>query len=65
MKHLMVKEALDIIDTQYIDLIVSDVMMPEMDGYKLIEELRTSNYDIPIILITAKGEISDKRQGFC
>ena len=58
------KEALDIIDTQYIDLIVSDVMMPEMDGYKLIEELRTSNYDIPIILITAKGEISDKRQGF-
>ena len=56
--------ALDIIDKQYIDLVISDVMMPEMDGFELLNELRTSNYEIPIMLITAKGDISDKKQGF-
>ena len=39
-------------------------MMPEMDGFELLNELRTSNYEIPIMLITAKGDISDKKQGF-
>lgn len=57
-------QALDIIDKQYIDLVISDVMMPEMDGYQLLNELRTSNYEIPIMLITAKSDISDKKQGF-
>ena len=57
-------QALDIIDKQYIDLVISDVMMPEMDGFELLNELRTSNYEIPIILVTAKGDISDKKQGF-
>ena len=57
-------QALDIIDKQYIDLVISDIMMPEMDGYQLLNELRTSNYEIPIMLITAKGDISDKKQGF-
>ena len=57
-------QALDIIDKQYIDLVISDVMMPEMDGFELLNELRTSNYEIPIMLVTAKGDISDKKQGF-
>ena len=57
-------QALDIIDKQYIDLVISDVMMPEMDGFELLNELRISNYEIPIMLITAKGDISDKKQGF-
>lgn len=35
-----------------------------MDGFELLNELRTSNYEIPIMLITAKGDISDKKQGF-
>ena len=39
-------------------------MMPEMDGFELLNELRISNYEIPIMLITAKGDISDKKQGF-
>ena len=39
-------------------------MMPEMNGFELLNELRTSNYEIPIMLITAKGDISDKKQGF-
>ena len=56
--------ALDIIDKQYIDLVISDIMMPEMDGYELLSELRIANYEIPIMLITAKSDISDKKQGF-
>ena len=39
-------------------------MMPEMDGYELLNELRIANYEIPIMLITAKSDISDKKQGF-
>lgn len=58
------EEALDVLDKQYIDLIISDVMMPEMDGFELIKELRECKYKIPILLITAKGDIKDKRQGF-
>lgn len=56
--------ALDVLDQNYIDLIISDIMMPEMDGYGLIKDLRSSFYDIPIMLITAKSEIEDKRTGF-
>lgn len=58
------KDALDILDYQYIDLIISDVMMPEMDGFSLTRELRDAKLDIPILLITAKGSISDKQEGF-
>ena len=58
------EEALNILDKQYIDLVISDIMMPKMDGYELLNELRTCNYEIPIMLITAKGDINDKKQGF-
>ena len=57
-------EALEILDKNYIDLIISDVMMPEMDGFELIKELRESKYKTPILLITAKSDIKDKKQGF-
>lgn len=56
--------ALDILDKNYIDLIISDIMMPKMNGYDLIRDLRNSCYEIPIMLITAKAEIEDKRTGF-
>lgn len=57
-------EALDVLDQNYIDLIISDVMMPKMDGFQLIQELRNSKYKTPILLITAKSDIKDKKQGF-
>ncbi len=57
-------EALDLIDKQYIDLVISDIMMPKMDGYELLSELRSAKYDLPIMLITAKNDISDKKKGF-
>lgn len=57
-------EALNILDQNYIDLIISDVMMPKMNGFQLIKELRSSKYKTPILLITAKSDIKDKKQGF-
>lgn len=57
-------EALDIIDKNYIDLIISDIMMPQIDGYELLKSLRESKYEIPILLITAKSSLEDKREGF-
>lgn len=58
------EEALNVLDQNYIDLIVSDIMMPQMDGYELIKSLREAKYDIPILIITAKSEIEDKKEGF-
>lgn len=58
------EEALDLMDKEYVDLIVTDIMMPEMDGYELIKLLREANYNTPILIITAKEDIEDKRQGF-
>ena len=58
------EEALDLMDKEYVDLIVTDIMMPEMDGYELIKSLREANYNTPILIITAKEDIEDKKQGF-
>lgn len=57
-------EALEIMDTNYVDLIISDIMMKEMDGYELTKSLRDANYKVPILLVTAKSAIEDKREGF-
>ena len=56
--------ALDVIDKNHIDLIISDIMMPKLDGYELTKELRQANYMVPILIVTAKDTIDDKRQGF-
>lgn len=58
------KEALDIIDRDYIDLIISDIMMPVMDGYELVRSLRDANLQIPVLMITAKDAFDDMRLGF-
>jgi len=57
-------KALEIIDTEYVDLMISDVMMPGMDGFELTQELREAHIDIPVLIITAKGDITDKQTGF-
>jgi two-component system OmpR family response regulator len=57
-------EALDILDKEHIDLMIADIMMPNMDGYTLTNELRTSKYNLPILMITAKESIEDKKKGF-
>ncbi len=58
------EEALKILDNQYIDLIISDVMMPKTDGYELTKALREAKYNVPIMLVTAKSTIEDKKEGF-
>jgi DNA-binding response OmpR family regulator len=57
-------EALETLDKEHIDLMIADIMMPNMDGYTLTNELRTSHYDFPILMITAKESIEDKKKGF-
>lgn len=57
-------EALEILDKEHIDLMIADIMMPNMDGYTLTNELRTSHYNFPILMITAKESIEDKKKGF-
>ena len=58
------EEALNILDKEYIDLIITDIMMPEMDGYELIKTLREERFDLPILMITAKESFADKQKGF-
>jgi len=57
-------EALSVLDKNHIDLIVLDVMMPEMDGYELTEQLRKTQNDMPILMVSAKQLPEDKRKGF-
>lgn len=58
------EEALDLLERQHVDLMISDIMMPVMDGFELTRELREAGYTFPILMITAKENISDKREGF-
>jgi DNA-binding response OmpR family regulator len=56
-------EASTLLEQQQINLAIVDIMMPGKDGYQLCEEIR-EYYDFPVILLTAKGELSDKEKGF-
>ncbi len=58
------EEAVQIIKGDYIDLIISDIMMPNMDGYDLIKKLREMGSSIPVLIITAKDGFRDMQQGF-
>lgn len=58
------KEALAMLDKDYFDLIISDVMMPNVDGYELVSSIRDSGINIPVLMISAKDAYDDMRQGF-
>ena len=58
------KEALDAIEKDYFDLIISDIMMPFVDGYELVSKLRESGNQTPVMMITARDAFDDMRQGF-
>ena len=58
------EEALQVLDNQHIDLMVTDIMMPGMDGYTLTEELRDAGWQLPILMVTAKEAVKDRRRGF-
>ena len=75
-KHVLIKngydavgagngqEALELLDSEYFDMIISDIMMPVMDGYELVRALRESGNSIPVMMITAKDAFDDMRLGF-
>lgn len=56
-------EALNQMEVNKVDLVVLDIMMPNMDGWELCRELRAL-YDIPLLMLTAKGDTSQKVKGF-
>ena len=58
------KEALKEIDAGYFDLIISDIMMPEMDGYELVRTLREADNQTPVLMITAKDAFDAMQLGF-
>lgn len=58
------KEALTLTDSQHIDLILLDVMMPVMDGYEFTETLRRCGDNTPILMVTAKDLPEEKCKGF-
>lgn len=67
---LEVIEAMDGVDalsqlaTEKVDMVIMDIMMPNMDGWALCEEIRSFDTDLPILMLTAKGETSQKVKGF-
>lgn len=58
------REALDALESDYYDLIISDIMMPVMDGYEFVRSLRDSGNTTPVLMITAKDAFDDMRRGF-
>jgi len=57
------RQAMAVFKTGFFDLVLLDVMMPEKSGYDVCRDIRASNKDVPIIMLTAKGEEIDKVVG--
>lgn len=58
------EDALSVMEKEHIDLIILDIMMPKMDGYQLTQLLRQEDNNLPILMVSAKQEASDKHKGF-
>lgn len=58
------QQGLDAIENDYYDLIISDIMMPVLDGYEFVRQLRDAGNNTPVLMITAKDAFDDMRQGF-
>jgi DNA-binding response OmpR family regulator len=58
------KEALDKARNPAVDLLILDIMMPKMNGYDVCKSLRNEKNDLPVIMLTARGTVDDKIDGF-
>ena len=56
--------AMEVLENNHVDLIILDIMMPNMDGYEFAKELRDAECMIPILMATAKQLPEDKKRGF-
>ena len=57
-------DAWDVLEKQYIDLVVTDIMMPNMNGYEFVKSLRQNGMNMPVLMITAKDTFEDMQSGF-
>ncbi len=57
-------DALDKVGKTHYDILIVDAMMPKMNGYEFLTEIKNLNINIPSIMVTAKGDIEDKAKGF-
>ena len=57
-------EGIEALKADYYDLLISDIMMPHMDGYDLVKQMRTAGNNTPVLMITAKDAFDDMRTGF-
>ncbi|BES64150.1 response regulator transcription factor [Gottschalkiaceae bacterium SANA] len=57
------QEAIDLLDENEVDLVILDVMMPHVDGWSVLRQLRSES-DLPVIMLTARGDEEDKLFGF-
>jgi len=57
-------QALEIMESKHVDLIVVDIMMPQMDGYEFTKQIREARNDLPIMMVSAKQLPEDRRLGF-
>ena len=58
------QQALDLLETILVDLIITDVMMPNMDGFEFASLMREAGFEVPILMITALDSLADKKRGF-
>lgn len=58
------KDALEVFENKYFDLIITDILMPYIDGNSFVKKVRQTNKDIPIIMLTALNTYADKEKGF-
>lgn len=58
------EDALDVMERISVDLVISDIMMPKIDGYELVKQLRAARYEMPVLMVTAKDGFTDKQKGF-
>ena len=57
-------QAIHILEDREVDMLITDIMMPDMDGFELTEQVRTMFATIPVLIVTAKEDFEDKRTGF-
>ncbi len=58
------EEGIEKLAENHIDIVIADAMMPKMDGFEMVKEMRELKYLVPVIMVTARGEIEDKSKGF-